>query len=47
MNFSTLADEDEDDEKVIPKTASGGRGQKSGLKLNHRWLGGQKIVKIA
>ena len=29
MNFSTLAeDEDEDDEKVIPKTASGGHGQK-------------------
>ena len=33
MNFSTLADdedadEDEDDEKVIPKTASSGRGQK-------------------
>ena len=32
MKFSTLAeDEDEDDEKVIPKTASGGRGQKEVL----------------
>ena len=33
MNFSTLAeDEDEDDdEKVIPKTASSGRGQKFSL----------------
>ena len=29
MNFSTFPeDEDEDDEKVIPKTASSGRGQK-------------------